>query len=848
MNHKSTVNFVIACCLLLGAAFSVNPSPRCRQCLPDRADRADRTDRADRMDQTDRTDRSLAPASSPRLNLILPRGVQRGLTHTLEFYGERLGDAKEIFFYTPGFQVESIEMIDVNRVKAVVQVAAEVPVGRHIAQVRTATGISDYRPFWVNHLPTVAEVEPNNDLASAQSVAMNVTVDGVVNNEDIDYYAVQCSEGQRLSVEIVAMRLGSYLFDPYIAILDADRFELAVADDSALAGQDGICSVQVPSAGTYYVMVRESSFGGNGECRYQLHIGDFPRPTAVYPAGGPVGQSLPVQFLGDSLGPFPNEVTLPAVVSEDFLVHPSDAIGQSPSGIKFRLSAFPNSMESEPNNQAAAATAIEFPSAINGIISEDGDHDYFRFSAKQGQVWDIEVYGRRIRSGLDPVVHLLKGDGTYLVGNDDSRGPDPYLRWTVPEDGEYILWIHDHLNRGRNDFVYRVEFQSVVPALTIEIPRLEQYGQYRQSIVVPRGGRFGSLILANRINFGGEVILESEQLPAGIQLHAQPMAANLNQMPVVFEAAEDAPLGGQLLTLKARHADPNQAIRGAFKNSADFVLGEPNQSKYVTGEVEQIAIAVVERLPFRIEIEQSAAPLVLDGTKDIKIKVHRDPEFKGNIHVEFPFRSPGVGTRGNIQIPPDQTEGVYPLNAAGNSQVGSWPIYAIGMSDVGGPAWSSSQLATLEVAAPFVTMEVARAGCEQGETVLVPCKINQVTAFEGEGRVQLLGLPPNCEAEPLTFNSTTEELVFRIKTTAETTAGKHRGVFCQVTIPVGGESVMSSTGGFELQVDVPLPKEEPKVEATVETPPPVATEAPPAPPVEKPLTRLEKLRLETKKN
>jgi hypothetical protein len=504
-------------------------------------------------------------------------------------------------------------------------------------------------------------------------------------------------------------------------------------------------------------------------------------------------------------------------------------------------------LETEPNNNTATATAAAYPAAFNGIIATDGDHDYFKFSAKQGQVWDIEVYARRIRSGLDPVLHLLKGDGSYLVGNDDARGPDPHLRWTVPEDGDYCLWIHDHLNRGREDYVYRVEFQAVVPALSIEIPRVEQFGQYRQSIVIPRGGRFGSLILGNRANFGGEVVLESQGLPAGITLQAQPMAANLNQMPVVFEAAEDAPIGGQLLTLQARHADANQAIRGSFRNSADFVLGEPNNSKYVTGEVQQVAVAVVEKLPFRIEIQQPQSPLVQGGTKDILIKVHREEGFAGNIHVEFPFRSPGVGTRGNIQIPPDQTEGLYPLNAAGNAQVGSWPIFAIGMSDVGGPAWSSTQLATLEIAAPYVTMEIPRAGCEQGETVLVPCKINQVTAFAGEATAQLFGLPPNCEVEPQTFTAQTQEIVFRIKTTAETNAGKHRGVFCQVTIPVNGEVVVSQAGSFELQVDVPLPKETPPVE-----PPPTATppaEAPPpTPPVEKPLSRLEKLRLEAKKD
>jgi hypothetical protein len=786
-------------------------------------------------------------ASSPRLNLILPRAVQRGQTHTLEFIGQRLGDAEEIFFYNSGFSVQSLEKIDDNRVKAVVAVGADVPVGRYIAQVRTKTGISDYRPLWVNHLPTVAEVEPNNDLNAAQAIAMNVVVDGVVTNEDVDYFVVEGRQGQRLSVEVVAMRLGGFLFDPYIAILDQDRFELAVSDDSALGGQDGVCSVQLPSDGKYYVLVRESSFGGNDQCRYQLHVGDFPRPTAVFPAGGPVGQTIALQFLGDALGPFAGEITVSAEAKGELSVDPTDSLGESPSGLAFRTSVLPNAVEVEPNANGGEATPVEFPSAVNGILAEAGDQDFYRFSAKKGQVFDIEMFGRRIRSGVDPVIHLLKGDGTYLVGNDDSRGPDSYLRWTVPEDGEYLLWVHDHLNRGRADFVYRVEFQAVLPTLSIEIPRVEQFGQYRQTIVVPRGGRFGTLLLANRANFGGEIIVESEQLPTGITLQAQPMAANLNQMPVVFEAAEDAPIGGQLIEWHAKHADPAQAIRGAFRNSADFVLGEPNNSKYITGEVDQLAIAVVEKLPFRIEIQQPQSPIVQGGTKDIKIIVHRDEGFTGQVHVEFPFRSPGVGTRGNIQIPPDQTEGLYPLNAAGNSQVGSWPIYAVGMSNVGGPAWCSTQLATLEVATPYVTMEIPRVGCEQGETVLVACKLNHLTPFTGEAKAELFGLPPNCTVEAQTFTAETEDVVFKIQTTAETNAGKHRGVFCQVTIPVNGEPVVSRAGSFELQVDVPLPKEEPKVE----TPPPAAeappAETPPPPPVEKPLSRLEKLRLEAKK-
>lgn len=790
---------------------------------------------------------SSPPVSSPRLRIILPRGIQRGQTHVVEFFGERLGDAQEIFFYSPGFQATDIEKVDDNRIKASITVDADVPLGTHIAQVRTASGISDYRSIWVNHLPAVTEVEPNNDFATPQSIGLNVAVDGTANNEDVDYYVVECKKGQRLSVEIVAMRLGSFLFDPYVAILDSNRFELAVSDDSAYGAQDGICSVKIPEDGKYIVAVRESSFGGNGECRYQLQVGTFPRSTAVFPAGGKFGETLKVQYLGDAMGLVEKEVTLPTTAVSDFKIFPEDEGGLAPSGHSFRLSEQENSYESEPNSNFDNATVVTFPSAINGIIETTGDEDFYKFTAKKGQVWDIEVFSRRLRSGLDPVLNLWKGDRAYLVGNDDSRGPDSYLRFTVPEDGDYFLRINDHLGKGQSDFVYRVEFHPVKPTLSFGIPRPEQFGQYRQTIVVPKGGRFATQFLANRANFGGELILSPEGLPPGITMIAQPMAANLNLMPVVFEASDDAEIGGKLFEFSGRHIDEKMQIAGRFENSADFILGEPNNAKYITGDVEKMAVAVVERLPFKIDIEQPNSPIVQGGTKNLKIKVTRDEGFKGQIHVEFPFRTPGIGTRGNIQIPPDQSEGEYPLNAADNAQVGKWPIYAIGMSDVGGQAWTSTQLAELEVAKPYVQLEIPRVGCEQGESILVSCKVNQITPFEGDATAELFGLPPHATVQAKTFNKETQEIVFEIQTKPETNAGKHRGVFCQVTIPVNGEPVVSRAGQFEFQVDVPLPKEEPKKEeAKPETAKPEAPKPEAAPPA-KPLSRLEKLRLEASK-
>ena len=42
-------------------------------------------------------------------------------------------------------------------------------------------------------------------------------------NEDVDFYEINATKGQRISVEVEAIRLSGPLFDPYIAILDDKR-------------------------------------------------------------------------------------------------------------------------------------------------------------------------------------------------------------------------------------------------------------------------------------------------------------------------------------------------------------------------------------------------------------------------------------------------------------------------------------------------------------------------------------------------------------------------------------------------------------------------------------------------
>ena len=520
---------------------------------------------------------------------------------------------------------------------------------------------------------------------------------------------------------------------------------------------------------------------------------------------------------------------------------------QSPSWNTFRLAEFGNSLEVEPNNARTEASPAALPNAFNGILEADGDEDWFKFTARKGQQFEVECYGRRIRSAIDPVMYLYNAKGGAVASNDDSRGPDSYFRFNVPADGEYFLRIRDHLGRGGKDFVYRVEFQPIKPTLALSIPRVERYGQYRQQIYVGKGNRFATNINISRRNFGGDVVFNPKELPAGVTMHVDKVPSNMSVAPVVFEAAADAPLGGGLYNFTARHAE-NEAITGGFGNVSDFIVGSPGQSRYYTKAVNRLPIAVVDEIPFKLDIIAPKVPVARNGSMQLKIVATKKEGWDETITVQFPFRPPGIGASSSVQIPKGKTEALYPINANGSAAIGTWKVYAVGWGNVGGGnAFASSDLTPLEISEPFVSLAMNRAACEQGQPTEIVCKVTVSKPFEEAATVRIFGLPNKATTEPVQLTKDLQEIIFKVNTDKTTPAGRHKSVFAQITIPMNGEQIVHNVGGTELRVDKPLP---PKVEPKPQ-PKPTTVAAKPAPkPAEPPkrrLSRLEMLRLEKAK-
>ena len=274
----------------------------------------------------------------------------------------------------------------------------------------------------------------------------------------------------------------------------------------------------------------------------------------------------------------------------------------------------------------------------------------------------------------------------------------------------------------------------MAPHLEVKIPEVARNDtQARQCIAVPRGNRFATLISAKRANFGGELVFGAEGLPAGVTLQADRMAANIDAMPLVFDAAPDAAIGGKLLDLTASWTNGASKVGGAFHQDVELVQG-PNNAAYYNTSVDQLCVAVTREAPFKLAIVDPKVPLVQAGSMRLEIVAEREHGFDEPIEVHMVWNPPGVSSQPEATIPKGATSVFYQLNAGGGAEIHSWRIAVLGHATVAaGPLYVSSQLANLEVAAPFVTGKIETLWINPGKPGKLTVNLQSSEAVRGSG-------------------------------------------------------------------------------------------------------------------
>ncbi|MEM6687830.1 MAG: serine protease [Planctomycetota bacterium] len=783
-------------------------------------------------------------ASFPMVYRTSPMGVTRGVEATLTLHGDRIGDAREVLDDQGVFEILDVKSIDGKKAEVRLKAKPETLPGLYPIRLVTNSGSSNVRLVGVGTMPVVAEVEANNTFETPQSIEMGQTIDGVITREDVDYFALDLKEDDRIVVEIEAIRLtydvqNRRIFDPYVALLDENRFEIASSDDSDLLRQDGVFGLRVPKDGQYVIVVRHSSFLGDTHSGYRLHVGNYPRPVAVIPGGGRIGESYDATVIDVDGTVSVSTIVLPEVPSDSHDLHLGDDRGLPPSPNRIRVVDMPVHFETGDNTSLTAVRAegmpvLDVPVALAGVVDQPDTFDHFAIRCKKNQKYRVRAKARfPMRSPIDAVVNVFDEKNKSIAGSDDiGRAKDSSLEFKAPADGVYVVRIYDHLRGGSPLHHYWIEVTPAKPSVSLTFKEIRRSESSHVSI--PRGGRTAVMALAARADYGGPIPTETGGLPAGVTAQTYEIPAGRVEIPVVFEAAGDAEPTAGFVNLNS----PSDQFESDFSQNHKLVLGQ-NRRELFEFKTEQAAIAITDKAPFEIELVQPKTPIVRNGSKDLIVRIKRDEGFNERVRLRTIYNPPGIGVNNSRYIDKGKNETTIPITANGGAAMSTWPMvflanypYPHGNADI------ATAPIMLQVEDRFFDFEFPRSAATLGTEAMVSVSINVKRDLPGPTTIELVGLPKGVTSPESrqTVTSDTESVTFPITVAPDAKVGKHKTLVCVARIEKDGETIVQTNGTGELRVDKPLPpKKTAKPEANKPKPKP-------KPPTSKPLSRLEQLR------
>ena len=216
----------------------------------------------------------------PGITHATPGALSPGQTTEITLHGTKLDGPLQVWTSFPAQVEVTGDEKQKNREQVVckVSLAAGVPVGIGGIVVSSLSGVSDVAFVMIDDLPSVADSGKNHAAAEAQEISLPAAIDGLCDGTQADYYRFTAKEGQRISGEVVATRLG-WDFDPLVRVLDSSGNELLLADDDPATGADTRFVFTPQADGQYILELRDNRYKGGG--RYRLRLGDFPLVAGV---------------------------------------------------------------------------------------------------------------------------------------------------------------------------------------------------------------------------------------------------------------------------------------------------------------------------------------------------------------------------------------------------------------------------------------------------------------------------------------------------------------------------------------------------------------------------------------
>ncbi len=115
----------------------------------------------------------------------------------------------------------------------------------------------------------------------------------------------------------------------------------------------------------------------------------------------------------------------------------------------------PMAPEAAGNHQPGAAQQLQWPVVLSAQADAE-QYDYFRVRLRSGQRVSLQVVAAALGSQADMVLKVFDAAGRELLYVDDTAGggSDPQAVFVAPEDGQYLLRLHDVRFRGGSGYGY----------------------------------------------------------------------------------------------------------------------------------------------------------------------------------------------------------------------------------------------------------------------------------------------------------------------------------------------------------------------------------------------------------
>ena len=653
---------------------------------------------------------TLAHAELPsiRFDRLAPLGGAAGTSVDVEITGADIEEVKTLLFDHPG-----LTAVHIKERTFKISIAAGVPEGTYDVRLVGKYGVSNPRLFAVSHgLSEVAEKEPNDDIASAQPIAINTIVNGVSDSNREDVFKFPLRQGQRIVVECQAQKLDSPL-DATLTLFDAAGKQLASNGD--WFGRDPLIDHVAATTGDYFVSVADLSYRSGFP--YRLLVTDRGHVENVFPRALQVGKLTPLSIFGRNLGPGAkpsiwkiNE--LPIDELQEMVTAPADLLAQAeyrfqehptthsvlPTAATCTLTGFqvhgvpvlatdmPVTLEVEPNDDPKHPQKITLPAVVSGRFDRERDADWYEFETTEDGPYAFEVYSERIAGRADPYLVVVDDKDARIAEFDDfgqrvnafdGHLRDPSGMVNLVKKRSYRVLVQDRYRRGGARFQYVLTVHKAVPDFFPAVIHHQNPGP--AGTTIRRGGVAAlDVVIQQKEGFNGPITLTAEGLPPG--LHSQPTTiTNDSRGTLLFWADANAPEWTGVVKLFATGKRGDTVLRREVRpytrvwQEANIGTSRPTRD---------LVLAIRETTPFALHFAEEKVTVEAGKKVDVKLNLERVwPEVKNSV-TTIPLSLPGFIKMATGSIPDGKTETTVTFDVQPNAAPGEYLLAVQGQAQV----------------------------------------------------------------------------------------------------------------------------------------------------------------------